>query len=191
MITVSDPALLSDPGARLTDAFRAAARRMTGLAFVNPALDVEAVGFAPWEGRWLGVMLTPWFMNLTLTPCDPAAWRPLAAGEKRRYRFPAGDYEFVGARDDVVGEYQVCSLFSPLLEFDDQETARLVAVLAREALFDPANAEVQEMPVANLSPAAQPAPGPLARLEENLDAPLSKRDFLRGRIAGRNRDDRG
>ncbi len=159
---------------------------MTGLAFVNPALDVEAVGFAPWEGRWLGVMLTPWFMNLTLTPRDPAAWRPLAAGEKRALPFPAGDYEFVGARDDVIGEYQVCSLFSPLLEFDDQETARLVAALAREALFDPANAEVQEMPVANLSPeAATGAPGPLARLEENLDAPLSKRDFLRGRIAGR------
>ncbi len=190
MNAVSDPALLSDPSARLTDVFRAVARRMTGLAFVNPALDVEAVGFAPWEGRWLGVMLTPWFMNLTLTPRDPAAWRPLAAGEKRRYRFPAGDYEFVGARDDVIGEYQVCSLFSPLLEFDDQETARLVAALAREALFDPANAEVREMPVANLSLEAQRAPGPLARLKENLDAPLSKRDFLRGRFGG-DRDPRG
>ena len=40
------------------------------------------------------------------------------------------------------------------------------------------------MPVANLSPDAQPAPGPLARLKDNLDAPLSKRDFLRGRFSG-------
>ena len=28
--------------------------RMRGLAFVNPALRVEAVGFAPWQGSWLG-----------------------------------------------------------------------------------------------------------------------------------------
>ena len=41
----------------------------------------------------------------------------------------------------LAGEYQLCSLFSPLLQFDDQETARLVAQLAREALFDAANAE--------------------------------------------------
>ena len=32
--------------------------------FVNPALAVEAVGFRPWEDHWLGVMVTPWFMNL-------------------------------------------------------------------------------------------------------------------------------
>jgi [NiFe] hydrogenase assembly HybE family chaperone len=183
--------VVGNPSARLTDAFRTVAQRMAGLAFVNPALEVEAVAFAPWEGRWLGVMLTPWFMNLTLTPRDPAAWRPLLPGAKRRYRFPAGDYEFVGARDDAIGEYQVCSLFSPLLEFDDHQTARFVATLAREALFDPANAEVAEMPVANLSPPARAEPGPLAQFSESLDAPLSKRDFLRGRILGRGRDDRG
>ena len=183
--------VVSDPSARLTDAFRAVAQRMAGLGFVNPALEVEAVAFALWEGRWLGVMLTPWFMNLTLTPHDPAAWRPLGPGAKRHYRFPAGDYEFIGAHDEAIGEYQVCSLFSPLLEFDDHETARFVATLAREALFDPANAEVAEIPVANLSPPTQTRPGPLAQLKENLDAPLSKRDFLRGRMLGRDRDTRG
>jgi [NiFe] hydrogenase assembly HybE family chaperone len=176
---------VSDPTSRLTEAFRAVAQRMAGIALVNPALEVEAVAFAPWEGRWLGVMLTPWFMNLTLTPHDPAAWQPLLPGAKRRYRFPAGDYEFVGARDDAIGDYQVCSLFSPLSQFDDHETARLVATLAREALFDPANAETEDMPVANLSPASPSRPGPLAELERSLADPLSKRDFLRGRVVGR------
>ena len=52
MNVVPDPAL-PDPSARLTDAFRAVAQRMRGLAFVNPALDVEAVGFAP-VGRRAG-----------------------------------------------------------------------------------------------------------------------------------------
>lgn len=184
---------LPDPSARLTAAFHAAAARMQGLDVVNPALAVEAVGFAPWEGHWLGVMLTPWFMNLTLLPRNPRAWQPLATGAKRCYAFPAGEYEFVGANDAMLGAYQVCSLFSPVHEFADHETARLVATLAREALFDAANAAVAEMPTANLTPAADLAtePGPLAQLGQKLDAPLSKRNFLRGRFLGSGRDDRG
>ena len=175
---------LPDPSQRLVEAFRAAAGRMDGLAFINPALDVEAVGFAPWQGHWLGVLLTPWFMNLILAPREVAAWRPLMPGEKRRYPFPAGAYDFIGAQDDFAGEYQMCSLFSPLLQFDDQETARLVAQLAREALFDVANAETSDTPLGNLSPLPSPAataPGPLEQLEVKLDAPQSKRDFLRAR----------
>ncbi len=180
---------LPDPSERLANAFRAAAARMKGLSFVNPALAVEAVGFAPWQGHWLGVMLTPWFMNLVLAPRDAAAWRSLPQGEKRCYRFPAGDFDFIGARDELAGDYQLCSLFSPVLQFDDQPSARMVAQLARDALFDAANAEPREMPVANLSPARDAGPanhGPLA----SLTAPQSKRDFLRGRLAGDDRADR-
>jgi len=184
---------LPDPSAMLTTAFRAVAARMAGLSLANPALEVEAVGFAPWQGHWLGVMVTPWFMNLTLAPADPGAWRSLALGAKRRYGFPAGDYEFVGAHDSGIGEYQVCSLFSPMERFEDQATARLVAQLARDALFDPANAEIQESPVANRYPAAaaDAAAGPLAKLEAGLDAPLSKRDFLHARFLAGDRGDRG
>jgi [NiFe] hydrogenase assembly HybE family chaperone len=185
-----DPKCLP-PGPRLVKAFRAAAARMAGLGIVNPALEVEAVAFEPWQGHWLGVMVTPWFINLTLLPLDVPAWRTLAPGAKRRYAFPAGEYEFVGASDPEVGESQVCSLFSPVLEFEDQATARLVATLAREALFDASHAEQHAAPVANLSPADVAPRGPLARLGERLDAPLSKRDFLRGRFAGSGREDRG
>jgi [NiFe] hydrogenase assembly HybE family chaperone len=165
---------------------------MRGLPIVNPALDVEAVGFALWEGRWFGVLLTPWCMNLVLCPDDPAAWLPLAAGAKRRYRFPAGEFEFVGASDAALGDYQVCSLFSPVHEFADQASARLVAALARDALFDPAHAELPAPPFDDTSPAAADAtPGPLARLEATLAMPLSKREFLRARFPGGERVDRG
>ena len=186
--------ILADPSPRLVSAFRVAATRMEGLPIVNAALAVEAVGFAPWQGRWLGVMVTPWFMNLVLTPQDPAAWHPLAQGEKRPYRFPAGVYDFIGANDVLAGEYQFCSLFSPVLQFDDQDSARRVAELARTALFDAENAERVDMPVGNLTP--QPdldsaAPGPLARLEAALEQPQSKRDFLRGRWTDQDRDHRG
>jgi [NiFe] hydrogenase assembly HybE family chaperone len=189
-----DGALRPDPSSRLVTSFRRVHERMRGLAFVNPALDVEAVAFAPWQGHWLGVLVTPWFMNLILAPRDAAAWTSLGPGEKRGYRFPAGAFDFIGAHDDVAGEYQVCSLFSPLLHFDDQETARMVAGLAREALFDAANAETTNMPVGDLSPTRVPSstePGPLAQLESQLTAPQSKRDFLRIRWTGDDRGDRG
>jgi [NiFe] hydrogenase assembly HybE family chaperone len=189
---VSDvPQLLPDPSQRLEAAFRTVAARMRGLSFVNPALEVEAVGFAPWEGRWLGVMVTPWFMNLTLAPHDPATWRPLAQGEKRRYAFPAGEYEFIGAHDALAGEYQLCSLFSPVLEFEDHATARLVAELAREALFDTANADESPQPATEPAAAGTTAAGPLAQLETRLDVPLSKREFLRGRFLADDDESRG
>jgi [NiFe] hydrogenase assembly HybE family chaperone len=135
------PPLLPDPSARLAVVFQAVAERMRGLDFVNPALEVEAVAFGAWEDHWLGVMVTPWFMNLALLPRDRARWQPLKIGDKRKYAFPAGVYEFIGATDPAIGDFQMCSLFSPVKEFEDQATARLVATLAREALFDAANAE--------------------------------------------------
>jgi [NiFe] hydrogenase assembly HybE family chaperone len=135
-------ALLADPSPRLEAAFREAqATRMCGLPFLNHALEVAAVGFAPWEGHWLGVVLSPWFMNLTLAPRDLAAWQPLGFGEKRRYSFPAGAFEFVGAADPLAGETQVCSLFSPVQEFADQDSALATARFALEALMDPQHAE--------------------------------------------------
>ncbi len=124
---------------------------MAGLDFVNPALSVEAVAFAPWQGHWLGVLITPWFMNLILAPRDIAAWPMIKPGDKQCHRFPAGAYDFIAAHDGVAGDYQMCSLFSPLLHFDDQETARLVAGLAREALFDDANAEKPDSHAGNVS----------------------------------------
>jgi [NiFe] hydrogenase assembly HybE family chaperone len=184
---------LPDPSVKLTAACRAVVARMQGLAFVNPALEVEAVGFAPWQGHWLGVMVTPWCMNLTLAPADPAAWKPLPLGAKRRYRFPAGDYEFIGAYDGATGDYHVCSLFSPMQQFDDHAAARLVAQLAREALLDPANAEIPVPPMATMPPAgtANARSGPLAQLDAGLGARLSKRDFLRARFLAGGGDDRG
>jgi [NiFe] hydrogenase assembly HybE family chaperone len=183
-------ALLPDPSSKLEDGYRAVHARMRGLPFVNPALSVEAVAFAPWREHWLGVLVTPWCMNLVLAPRDRRAWASLAIGGERRYAFPAGDYVFIGAGDEIVGEHQICSLFSPVQQFEDHDSARLVATLAREALLDPAHAALQPTPDGErLQPSA--GPGPLTRIEQDLAAPLSKRDFLRARFVGGDRDDRG
>jgi [NiFe] hydrogenase assembly HybE family chaperone len=174
------PPLLPDPSPRLNAAYRAIARRMDGLAFVNPAIDVEAVAFAPWESHWLGAMVTPWCINLMLLPRDASAWTSLPQGKKLRYVFPAGEYEFISSRDDAIGEYQMCSLISPVLELPDHATACQVAALARAALLDPANAPQPEAPKAGEG--ADLPPGPLAQIREHATAPMTKRDFLRGRF---------
>ena len=184
---------LPDPSALLESAFRAIhAGPMHGLAFVNPAVRVEAIAFAPWKGYWLGVMLTPWSMNLVLTPREPAVWRPLLQGGKRRYVFPAGSFDFISAQHDAIGEYLICSLFSPVLEFTDHETAQQTARLAREALFDAANAESPEETAGSAGPGhAAKNPAPLAELEANLAAPISRRDLLHGRFGRGDHESRG
>jgi [NiFe] hydrogenase assembly HybE family chaperone len=162
--------LHADPSAALEAVYRRVQVRMAGLPFVNDRLGVAAVGFAPWKAHWLGVVITPWFMNLVIAPREAAQWRSLPAGEKRRYAFPAGDYDFVSAREDGVGEFFVCSLFSPVTQFEDQATARFVAAHALGALHDPANNE-----------RAAP-PGPVVEVEGKLEKPMSRRDLLRGQF---------
>ena len=113
------------PAAALEAAFhRILCEQMQDMPMVNPALAVEAVGFRPWRDHWLGVLVTPWFMNLMLMPRVAAQWPAIAERETRHYVFPAGVFEFIGARDPALGDYQACSLFSPMFDFADQASAR-------------------------------------------------------------------
>jgi [NiFe] hydrogenase assembly HybE family chaperone len=146
--------------------------QMAGIPMLNPALRVQAVGFRPWEQHWLGVLITPWFMNLMLLPRLRSAWPTVGERESRHYVFPAGVFEFIGGRDAVLGDYQACSLFSPVFEFADPVAAQDTAAASLHALFDPALGPRSEVPPA--APAATPAAATAARHA------LSKRDFLFG-----------
>jgi len=171
----------ADPSARIEGAFaRIHAERMQGLPFVHEALRVEAVGFRRWRGHWLGVLVTPWSMNLMLLPDDDAAWIAARYGESVAYALPAGVFDFVVAREPLVGDYRSCSLFSPMFEFADQDGARATALAALDALFDPRSRPGAEgpldLPPIGTAPAAAAAAAP--------PPALSKRDFLRGRWGG-------
>ncbi len=177
--TACSPHCRPSPAVALESAFRTVLhRQMQDLPMVNPALSVEAVGFRPWHEHWLGILITPWFMNLMLLPRVCANWQPIAERESRHYVFPGGVFEFIGGRDPLLGDYQACSLFSPMFEFADQAGAHDTAAAALDALFDVASRDCGE--VAALRPAeltaqvdARPGavPAPAARV-------LSKRDFL-------------
>jgi [NiFe] hydrogenase assembly HybE family chaperone len=180
--------MAENPAARLEAAFRAVyEKRMQGLPFVNPALSVEAVDLLPWNGHWLGVLITPWFMNLMLLPDDAGAWPALRPGEKCEQSFPAGTFEFIAGHESEAGGYLACSLFSPMFEFADHESARLTAGAARAALFDATNLEHTDIALHPRAPERADAlkpddggGGPLEALRENLSTSLSRREFLQG-----------
>ena len=127
----------SDPSPELVAVFGAiAATRMADLPICNARLQVEAVGFQRTAaGHWAGVMITPWAINLLCLPGQLDGWPALAACSKHDWHFPSGDYEFTVADEARLGNYHLCSLFSPALEFDSHAQARLTALAAAQALF--------------------------------------------------------
>lgn len=161
----------ADPSPLLEAAFRRVEReRMAGLGVLNPALRVEAVGFARHESHWLGIVVTPWFMNLVLAPGEAASWRSVPSGKRLFQKFPSGDFAFLGSVEPEVGEFQSCSLFSPMAQFAGQDSARAVALAALDALQRTPGGAVTPAPPAN---DALDAPRQAA-----LQRPMSKREFL-------------
>ena len=121
---------------RLANAYRRAALKVKGLPIYNPTIAVEAVGFREYEGRQVGVIVTPWFMNLTALPSegDLKVW---LAGRSTMLGFPSGAYEFTVTDLQDVGLIATCSLFSTMLDFTDHEAAQLAAKTVADAVFEP------------------------------------------------------
>lgn len=131
----------ADPGPALEAAFERIEREsMAGLALLNPALRVQAVGFARWQGQWLGALVTPWFVNLVLVPGQAEGWVSLEEGARRFLRFGAGDFGFLGGHEVELGEFQSCSLISPPGDFTHQDDAVACAQIALRLLHEPAPA---------------------------------------------------
>jgi [NiFe] hydrogenase assembly HybE family chaperone len=113
--------------------------KMRDVPLVNKKLRVAAVGFALHEGRPLGVLVAPWFMNLIQLPAEGEDWSDLRAGDKELMSFPSGDYEFIHNTREQTGGYKACSLFSPMHDFSSHAQAVEVAEAVMVALFDDAN----------------------------------------------------
>lgn len=143
--------------------------RMQDVPILNSALQVEAVNFQAWQEEWLGIMITPWFMNLMLLP-QSDEWSDLAEGSKQIRQFPSGNYEFVVGFEKEIGKYLACSLFSPVFQFDDHATAVATAHACLDALM---RVESREFVGSE----------PLAKDDQrgfNTEEAISRRDFLRG-----------
>ncbi len=150
--------------------------RMAGLPVCHPDLDVAAVGFQAWSDSevdgdaklhsthgLLGVLLTPWFMNLVWKADAPGSpWETLPVGVSRELRLGDQRLSFIGAHEAALGAFATCSLISPMFQFADQAAAvataeAVVATLAGEALAAQAAREAQAAELSADQTASQPA----------------------------------
>ena len=139
---------------------------------INPALSVDIAGFRRYRGDWLGAVLTPWFIRIFLLPGGGELWRDLAAGEKLRVEFPAGDLEFIAEHDpnaEVPARFY-CPVFAAVEGIATQEAALSLAMEAFNSLFSPTSpATLTTAPEANTA---------------TERPPVDRRGFLR-RLVGR------
>ena len=136
-------------GAELERRYRAIAEGpMADLPVINPALAVAAVGFDAVEGRAVGIVTTPWFMNVMVTALPGYELSPARIGDPVLHSLPSGDYECVVGTLDGFGRIDSVSLFSPMFDFADQETALAAAEAAITEILT--------------APEPEPAPTPAA-----------------------------
>jgi len=167
--------------------------RMTGMPLLNPALEVQSVGFRLWENYCLGVLITPWFMNLMLLPLAGDEWAGLPSGTRINKSFPSGTCEFILGEEEGIGRYLMFSLFSPVFEFQNQEAAVVTAEAVLQSLMDETSRDevsTREREISKIwsgedasTAAVAVAGGEEANrpsLEERIQKPISRRDVLRG-----------
>lgn len=133
----------------------------------NPALQVAAVGFSRCEGDWLGVIITPWSLDLALLPGGGQLWGDIPAGQTRYLSLPSGTtLPFHATELPDIGPLQTSPLISPVTTLKDQHAAQNLAQQALQALG------LLPVPASD----TQPAPSP--------PEAVSRRAFLR-RLTGR------
>jgi [NiFe] hydrogenase assembly HybE family chaperone len=90
---------------------------------------------------------------LLLLPEPVSTWQTQEPGSKFGQAFPYGVFEFTVANEAQLGVYALCSLFSPMFQFEDQAAAVAASKAALQGLL------------------TSPAP-----------RPVSRRDLLRGNL---------
>lgn len=161
--------------------------RMDGVPMLNNKLSVAAIGFEQHGDFYLGILLTPWFMNLMLLPVDVEAYKENSpvVGEKTSIMLPAGLVEFIVGFEENIGYSLSCSLFSPLFEFEDQGAALETAKTALAEVLNINTKIIDEDPgMTQIWAGKLPEP----EISKSSDAEqiyepaknVSRRDFFRG-----------
>lgn len=103
---------------------------------LNPRLKVEAVDFRPWNGLCIGVLVTPWSMELMILSNEGDGWADEKVGSSISFDFPSGPTEFVLEESEGMGKFLNCPLYSPIFDLQDQETAVSTAKLVIESIMN-------------------------------------------------------
>jgi [NiFe] hydrogenase assembly HybE family chaperone len=121
---------------------------MQGLPFYNEVLSVEAVGFERFGEGWLGVLITPWFMNLMLISDQPIPYAEAANGEKRSIELPGGSLTLLCGGTEDFGMFHAHSIASPMDVYKSQNQACAAARRALASMRTPTQAEPARAPSA-------------------------------------------
>lgn len=174
LVTPDTAALATRVDALVAAYQRIAATRMQGIPLLHDVLRVQAVGFeyvAQSEPKdtvsAVGILVTPWFMNLVWLPLQSLD-QPRQVGIKMQRHVGSVCFEFIAAHEDAFGSYETCSLFSPVFEFENQTAAVDTAQAALATLRQPTRA-AHMAPTTPTAPSAPEAP--------------ARRAFLFGRSA--------
>ncbi len=115
---------------RLADVFRGIhANEMAGLPLLNPKIDVETLEFQEFEGRTIGIVVSPWLMSLIMFPSEHLGddWSEFEIGDQHTHTFPCGDYKFLVNHFDGVGVCQGHAIHSPMSGFFSHKHAKIAA----------------------------------------------------------------
>lgn len=165
--SLSSPTLRhrENPAAMLEAHFRTRPAAAAETRAPNPALSVEAIGFVRYRGDWLGVLVTPWRLDLLLIAGGGELWGDIPAGQRRYLDLYGATLPFVAVDEPGLGPYQYSSLVDLVGRIPDMAAAREIA---RDALQSYLPAQ---------SPPPVSAPPPAAET-------VSRRGFFR-RLAGK------
>jgi [NiFe] hydrogenase assembly HybE family chaperone len=126
---------MTSPVCRLEEHYRSILKdRMQDMPFVNKALEVAAVGFRDFDAHSLGVLISPWFMNLVLLP-GTDEWSALEQGSVIGMALPGENIDFNVCHDRDIGTYLTAVLFRTVADFPDQSAAVSVAEDVLDRLF--------------------------------------------------------
>jgi [NiFe] hydrogenase assembly HybE family chaperone len=102
----------------LIERFRQIDAEMRDLPVYNDKVVIEAIGFHPFDdAALLGVLLTPWFMNVIVLPIEPTPMDMAEIGRTVSVELPVGQRIFAIGGDEAIGLYKFHSLQSPVLGF--------------------------------------------------------------------------
>ncbi len=179
--------------------------RMHDIPIINDKIEVRVIGFQQWQNSYLCIMITPWFMNLMLLPGKTENWDEKRETTANTHTFPSGNYQFLVGFEPGIGKYQMCSLFSPMFEFSDNDAAVETAKVAITELMNKENTEEADIDSRQLEAiwngteahpdkiATDPSQDTLTKeqtdnieapkpLSEKMQEPISRRRLLRGAI---------
>ncbi len=133
---------------------------MADVPICNPAVEVDQVGFKVYDGQVMGIVITPWFMNLVTAGLPGQPLPEAEQGQRRTVALPAGRVEFLVGDVPGFGRLDACSLFSPMQDFADHAAVVATAVEVLVTLFTP-------------------PPPPVPPMEREM----GRRNLLRGRLS--------